>query len=74
MKQRSMSRSIRLHFAEDDNIANRRDWNRSTPRADAQRLAIRYNCANRRDPIATAEQIELTSPSSPGRLSHPAEC
>jgi len=57
-----------LHFAEDCNIANRRDWNRSTPRADARRLAIRYNCANRRDPIATAGQIEVTSSSSTDRL------
>ena len=49
MKQRRNSRSIRLHIAEDYKIANDCDQNRSTPRADAQRLAIRCNIANRRD-------------------------
>jgi len=32
-----------------------------------------YNSGNRLDQFAAARQIEVTSSSSPGRLSHPAE-
>jgi len=60
-----MSRSIRLHFAADYNIANRCDRHRRTPRADAQRLAIRYNIANRRDECQTVELTECIRSSFP---------